>query len=202
MMKCSEFSEILVEYWDLLDNDIRKVAADRHLSTCVICREEFEIWKSSTDLIHLSHGADLNFDSHNPISTNVMNRIYNDESWRLPVILRNYSFTYKVRRNIMATLALFMTVFLVTFITSLTSSSDVSTDFNSMIGIIDTAHANELNIDADPTMFDGMPVASISAPSILRMGPIQSYTDYLLALSILGFVFTLLIMNWLSRIRA
>ena len=71
-----------------------------------------------------------------------------------------------------------------------------------MTGIIDTAYVDELNIDAEPTLYDGMPVASISAPTIFRMGPIQTYTDYLLALSILGFVFTLLIMNWLSRIRA
>jgi hypothetical protein len=201
-MTCSEFTEILVEYWDLPDNDIRKISADRHLSTCLNCREEFELWKSSTDLIQVSRGTAQSLDSFKPISTNVMSRIYSDESWRLPVTLRNYSFTYKVRRNIMATFALFMAVFLVTFVTSLTSSSEVSTDFNNMIGIIDTAHANELNIDADPTMFDGMPVASISAPTVLKMGPIQSYTDYLLALSILGFVFTLLIMNWLSRTRA
>jgi hypothetical protein len=199
-MNCNEFTEVLAEYWDLPDNDIRKVSANRHLNTCLACCDEFEIWKTSTNLIQFSRETDQSVDLYKPISTNVMNRIYNDESWRLPVTLRNYTFSYKVRRNIMATFALFMAVFLVTFISSLTSGSEISTDFNT--GIIDTAHANELNIDADPTMFDGMPVASISAPTILRMGPIQTYTDYLLALSILGFVFTLLIMNWLSRIRA
>ncbi|MEX1030589.1 MAG: zf-HC2 domain-containing protein [Paenibacillaceae bacterium] len=201
-MKCYEFTEILAEYWDLPDNDIRKVSANRHLSTCLACSDEYEIWKTSTDLIQFSRETDQPVDLYKPIATNVMSRIYNDESWRLPVTLRSYTFSYKVRRNIMATFALFMAVFLVTFISSLTGGSDLSTDFNDMTGIIDTAHADELNIDADPTMFDGMPVASISAPTILRMGPIQTYTDYLLALSILGFVFTLLIMNWLSRIRA
>lgn len=101
----------------------------------------------------------------------------------------------------MATFALFMALFIVAFINSLISGHEISTDFNEMTGIIDTAHADEFNIDGNPTMSDGMPVASISAPAILRMGPIQTYSDYLLVLSILGFVITLLIMNWLSRLR-
>ncbi len=202
MMNCTECNEILSEYWDLPDNDIRRVSVNRHLSTCQACREEFEIWQTSTDWIQLSKESEQSGVVYKPISTDVMSRIYKDEAWRLPLTFKNYTFTYKVRRNIMATFALFMALFIVTFVNSLTSDSEVSTDFNQMTGIIDTAHADKLNIDSNPTMFDGMPVASISAPTILRMGPIQTYTDYLLALSILGFVFTLLIMNWLSRLRA
>lgn len=201
-MNCNEFTENLAEYWDLQDNDIRKVSANRHLSTCLTCREEFEIWKTSTDWIQFSRETEQAVDTFKPISTDVMSRIYKDESWRLPITFRNYTFSYKVRRNIMATFALFMALFIVTFINSLTGGSDISTDFYEMTGIIDTAHADELDIEGNPTMFDGMPVASISSPTILRMGPIQTYTDYLLALSILGFVITLLIMNWLSRLRA
>jgi hypothetical protein len=201
-MNCNEFTGLLAEYWDLPDNDIRKVSANRHLSTCPTCREEFEIWKTSTDWIQFSRETEQAGDSYKPISTDVMSRIYKDESWRLPITFRSYTFSYKVRRNIMATFAFFMAIFIVTFINSLTGGSELSTDFNEMTGIIDTAHADELNIDANPTVFDGMPVASISAPTILSMGPIQTYTDYLLALSIIGFVITLLIMNWLSRLRA
>jgi len=201
-MNCNEFTEILVEYWDLPDNDIRKVSANRHLNTCLACREEFEIWQTSADWIRFSREPEHAVDSFKPVSADVMTRIYKDESWRIPLTFRSYTFSYKVRRNIMATFSLFMALFIVTFINSLTAGPDINTDFNQLTGIIDTAHANELNVNRNPTMFDGMPVASISAPTIVRMGPIQTYTDYLLALSILGFVFTLLIMNWLSRLRA
>ncbi len=203
MMNCNECNEMLAEYWDLPSNDIRKVSANRHLSTCQACREEFEMWKMSSDLIQFSRESEQAVSTtYQPISTEVMGRIYKDESWRLPLTFKSYTFSYKVRRKIMATFALFMAIFIVTFINSLTGGSEISTDFNQMTGISDTAHIDELNIDSNPPMFDGMPVASISAPTILRMGPIQTYTDYLLALSILGFIFTLLIMNWLSRLRA
>jgi hypothetical protein len=201
-MNCNELIELLGEYWDLPDNDIRRASANRHLDSCSSCREEFEIWKVSTDLIQSSKDAEQQFELHKPISIDVMSRIYKDESWRLPVAFKSYTFTYKVRRNIMATFALFMALFIATFINSLTNGSATSTDFTDLTGIIDTAHADAMTVDGKPAMFDGIPVASISAPTILRMGPIQTYTDYLLALSILGFVFTLLIMNWLSRLRA
>jgi hypothetical protein len=37
---------------------------------------------------------------------------------------------------------------------------------------------------------------------MIRMGPIRSYPDYMVVLSLLGLTATLLIMNWLSRTRA
>jgi hypothetical protein len=44
--------------------------------------------------------------------------------------------------------------------------------------------------------------ASIKEPSMIRMGPIRTYPDYFVVLSLLGLTSTLLIMNWLSRTKA
>src|SRR5690554_4543166 len=116
MMNCNECNEILAEYWDLPDNDIRKVSANRHLSNCQSCHEEFAMWKTSTDWIQISKESEQIGIDYKPVTTDVMSRIYQNESWRLPLTFKNYTFSYKARRNIMATFAIFMALFIVTFI--------------------------------------------------------------------------------------
>lgn len=201
-MNCNEVIEFLSEYWDLPEKNERRAAADLHMETCPACREEFEVWRESAVLIQSTRGNESPVNFNKPIVAGVMRRIYRDESWRIPVAFRSYTFSYKVRRNIMAVIAMCLALFIVTFIHSFNNGSADEKDFTELSGIIDTAHAKAIGLDDKPAMFDGIPVASISASTVLKIGPIQTYTDYLLAISILGFVFTLLIMNWLSRLRA
>jgi hypothetical protein len=200
-MKCHEVTDLLNEYWDMPKQDELRRTIDLHIADCTSCREEFDMWRESSELIQSTRYLEYAGVEAKPISSGVMDRIYKDESWRIPVAYRSYTFSYKVRRNIMAVFAMCLALFMVTFIHSFTTGAE-SEDFTELTGIIDTAHATGAVFTDQPAMFDGIPVASISAPTVLKMGPIQTYTDYLLAVSILGFVFILLIMNWLSRLRA
>jgi len=140
-MNCNEFTEILVEYWDLPDNDIRKVSANRHLNTCLACREEFEIWQTSADWIRFSREPEHAVDSFKPVSADVMTRIYKDESWRIPLTFRSYTLSYMVRRTIMGRFSSFMALFIVTFMNSLTAGRDIRTAFIQVTDVIDPAHA-------------------------------------------------------------
>src|SRR5690606_5590322 len=116
---------------------------------------------------------------------------------------RSYALSLKVRRNVMACFSLFLAIFVVSFAYSFQSGAINEPDISHHSGIIETAHAKSSDLAGKPAIFADTPIASISAPSVLTIGPIQTtYTDYLLALSIIGLVITLLLMNWLSRLRA
>lgn len=201
MMKCYEISERLGEYWDLPDHDELKRAMDQHIASCEACREEFEIWNESASLIQSVRGASIQTLPEGKVTQDVMERIYHNESWRLPVAFRTYTFSYRVRRNIMACLAMCLAIFVVSFIYTFVAGTDDS-DYYEFAGVIDIAVAKSAVSGERPAMFDHIPVASISSPSLLKASPIVSYSNSILAASIVGFVFMLLLMNWLSRLRA
>lgn len=201
-MNCGEISERLSEYWDMPEDNELRESVDRHIIECSACREEFEMWQESAELIQSTRDEETNGLFGHAVSSNVMARIYKDESWRLPVAFRTYTFSVRVRRNIMACVAMCLAIFVVSFMYSFGTGTTGDADYADFTGIIETAHAKSTDLGGKSSVLDGIQVASISAPSILTVGPIQSYTDYLLATSIIGFVITLLLMNWLSRLRA
>lgn len=201
-MTCNDIVERLGEYWDLPDQDELKMRIDRHILECDCCREEFDLWRESANLIQTTQWSAMPVASDRAISAHVMERIYKNESWRLPVAFRSYTFSYRVRRNIMACIAMCLTIFVVSFLYSFAFGGGEQSGVSDFAGILETAHAKSANVGNHPAMFDNIPVASISAPSILKVGPIQTYTDYLLVSSIIGFIVTLMLMNWLSRLRA
>lgn len=94
-MNCSEISERLGEYWDLPDHHEFRRAVDRHIAECEACREEFELWRESAALIQFTRFDGAPETSERPISLGVMERIYKDESWRLPVAFRSYTLDRK-----------------------------------------------------------------------------------------------------------
>lgn len=202
-MNCQDMSERLAEYWDLPENSELRAEVDRHIAVCSSCREEFQLWQSSAELIRSvrwNEAAMPNAPSRS-ISRQVMDRIYASENWRLPIAFRHYTFSWRVRRNIMACIAMCLTLFVVSFMYSLVTSGAEEAG-SGFAGILETAHAKGSSGSNHPAMFDNIPVASISAPSILKVGPIDTYPDYLLITSIIGFICMLLLMNWLSRLRA
>jgi len=201
-MKCDEAMELLYEYWDLTADDPRRREIDGHIAECASCREQYEIWRQSTELIRSTHLEPVPTTSGKSISAGVMERIYREESWRMPLAWKTYSFSYRVRRNIMLVFAMCLALFAGSFIHSFLDDPLSSDDFAELTGIIETAPAMGDLASGKMSMFEGIPVASLSAPTVIRMGPIQTYADYLMAVSLLGFIFMLLIMNWLSRLRA
>lgn len=206
-MKCNEVQELLPVYWDLPAEDERRLQADKHIHGCAACREEFEIWRESTELIRSTLHETNRQEIEEPaptISGRVMKRIYEDEPWRLPVTERVYNFSYTLRRNLTAAIAFSLALFMFSFLYSLIYTGPADDGFASesiTFGIQPVASASSGQGNA---IDSGLLTASIrpQEPFMFKDGLIQSYPDYLLVLSLLGLTVTLLIMNWLSRTKA
>jgi hypothetical protein len=192
-MKCQEIQDLFGEYWDLTDDDIRKLKVDGHVKHCRTCAAEYNFWRESRELIQTaSIKSEYSAPKKERMSDRVMSRIYTDESWRVPVQNRVYSISYKMRRNLTAVLAFFFTLFIFSFIYTLIPEPNT--------GIMPVASASG---DASAVLqTQSVPVASITDPIVLRMVPVQTNPDYLLVVSILGIVCALMTLNWLSKIRA
>jgi hypothetical protein len=208
-MKCDDIQELFGIYFDLPDNDLRRKTVDEHILRCRVCAEEFEIWLESTNLIRSMHEIPQMPRKSTPITDKVMNRIYEDESWRIPVTGRIYQIPYKLRRNLTAIIALCLAVFVVSFLFNLIYPSHIvlSVEEASPSGFNTIASAAGINSVSEvvpaKNAFSQTAVASTSA---LIVEPIKlSYIhtpNYWLALSLLGLISALLTMNWLSRTRS
>lgn len=207
-MKCADLQENLAEYWDMAEEDERRQAIEAHLESCEACREEFMIWQESTQLIKDTVGTMERPPQYEPMSSQVMQRIYSGEKWRLPVADRIYSISSPMRRNVSLAIAFCMAVFLVGFMLAVFSPSfgKEASPAESIYGLKPVALATGGTSDKESARSKQMAVsvatASIKEPSMIRMGPIRTYPDYLTVLSMLGLTSTLLIMNWLSRTKA
>jgi len=208
-MKCDDIQELFGIYFDLPDDDLRRKCVDEHILRCRDCAEEFDIWLESTNLIREIHVTPQIPSQTTHIANNVMSRIYEDESWRIPVSDRIYQIPYKLRRNLTAIIALCLAVFVVSFLFNLVypSQSILTAEEASPYGFntIASAAGKAAGIEtvADKEAFSLTAVASTSA---LIVDPIKlSYIhtpNYWLALSLLGLISALLTMNWLSRTRS
>lgn len=208
-MKCDDIQELFGIYFDLPDDDLRRKRVDDHILRCRVCAEEFEIWLESTNLIRSMHEIPQMPRKSTPIAANVMNRIYEDESWRIPVTDRIYQIPYKLRRNLTAIIALCLAVFVVSFLFNLVYPSHIvlTAEEVSPSGFNKVASAEGVisnsGVVAETNAFSKTAVASTSA---LIVEPIKlSYIhtpNYWLALSLLGLISALLTMNWLSRTRS
>lgn len=204
-MNCEEVQNLLGTYWDLSEDDLDRVAMDIHLETCEFCVEEFNIWSESMSLIHTSAIRLVDPVKSSKISNNVMNRIYSDEAWRIPIPDRVYNISYRLRMKMTIIIASCLALFMIGIIYSMVSEDSLSLEGDNLSGLFPAASAlgdDNINSKENSGTFKFVPVASISDPFFLRVNPIQSFPDYLLAISLLGLFCALLIMNWLSRIRA
>lgn len=203
-MKCNEVQEMLPVYWDLSDSDARRIMVDHHVQHCEDCREEYQIWQESTELIRRSRddmtGSDAGAIS---ISGKVMERIYENEAWRIPIPNRLYAISYKMRRNCTAVIAFCLALFMFGFLFSLVYNDASHKDASAESISFGLQPVASVHAEGSTSIKNVNLVASLTPqdPFMLKVGPIQTYPDYLLALSLLGLVSTLLIMNWLSRTK-
>ncbi|WP_231506249.1 anti-sigma factor family protein [Paenibacillus sp. UNC451MF] len=210
MMKCEDIQELLGVYWDLPEQDLRRQRVDEHIKHCSSCADEFEIWRESTELIKsMADPEDLR-EMSTPISRSVMSRIYEDESWRVPVADRMYAFSFKFRRNITAVIAFCLALFIFSFVYSIThqpapetvASSGGSSVFG-RIGdpvVVAGSKSESMNVHTMPSAVASL--KGFSEPFMYQVGPIHTFKDYLIFVSLLGLTCTLLIMNWLSRTKS
>jgi hypothetical protein len=201
-MNCGEFQDLFGLYWDLPQEDPRRILVDEHIETCSACREEFRIWQESAALIQSSGDAPDFIPCKAGISQKVMNKIYREESWRIPVSDRFYSISRQWRRNFALVMIIFLTCFTFSFVYSLLHENAVETagDFSGVMPVASALNSPP-SVEGEVVKLQGIPVASISDPIVLTI-PVETSPDYLFALSLLGIVFVLLIINWWSRIKA
>lgn len=202
-MNCDEIQKLFGEYWDLPDDDERRIQVQEHIKRCGACAEEFAVWEESARLIRSVGAGDAQPLPAKPISNRVMSRIYEAESWRIPIPDRMYMISRKMRLNFTAAIAFCLALFVGSFLYTLLYGGNDAGGANkdsSVYGLHPVATAASA---ADSMDVRSMPsaVASLSDPFLLKMGPIHTFPEYLLAISILGMVCTLLIMNWLSRTK-
>jgi hypothetical protein len=196
-MKCEEAGEWFGVYWDLPEDSPERLAVDLHVKGCPTCAEEFRMWEESAAIIHELPADDYTFDE--PAATqwvneNVMNRIYSEQSWFLPAVRRTYAFSYGFKRKIAGLLAGLLAVFVSGFIYASVGGSDQSSQNYS--GVMETADA----FNSSFSFGDNIPLAGLSDPIMANVTP--TMPEYWIALSMLGIVMTLLILNWLSRVRS
>lgn len=208
-MKCEDIQQLFGVYWDISDDDLRKQCVDEHIKGCPSCAEEFRIWEESAELIKFSAEETMT-ESQTPISSSVMQRIYDDESWRIPVMDRLYSITYKMRRNFTAVISFCLALFIFSFLYSIVHEQQpekqVVSSSTTVIGrvgepvVVAGGGTDSMNVRAMPSAVASL--RSFNEPFMYSVGPIHTYRDYMLALSLIGMTSTLLIMNWLSRTRS
>lgn len=199
-MKCDEVNEVFAAYWDLSEDDMLHVKVKEHIKSCHSCAEEFKIWEESSSLIQDASTPITAYSNHN-ISSQVMARIYSDESWRMPVPDRMYTITYKLRRNLTGIIAFCLALFTISFIYSVIYQEPAVPNFDGIVPVAVAMADTSQKLDYSNKMLQGIPVASISDPFTLQIGPIKTYPDYLIVVSLLGIMAALLIMNWFSRIK-
>jgi hypothetical protein len=203
-MKCDDIQQLFGIYFDLPDDDLRRKCVDEHILRCRGCAEEFEIWLESTSLIRSMHDIPQISHKSTPIADKVMNRIYEDESWRIPITDRIYQIPYKLRRNLTAIIALCLAIFVVSFLFNLVYPSHSTVQEASPSGFNQVASA--AGVSSGDTVVPAISNTAMASTSAIIVDPIKlSYIhtpDYWLALSLLGLISALLTMNWLTRTRS
>ncbi|MGG1515124.1 zf-HC2 domain-containing protein [Paenibacillus oryzisoli] len=208
-MTCNEIQELFGVYWDLPNDDLRRKAVDAHLLKCPACAEEFQMWEESMVLIRTA-ADEQELASYEPvISGKVMDRIYEDESWRIPVSERLYNISYRLRRNLTAVIAFCLALFIFSFLFAIVYEGSPQTTMASADNSIFDLQAPQALKSPDTESMNGHKlgdaVASLNPsfmePLRFHVGPIHSYPHYLLVISLLGLTATIIIMNWLSRTK-
>lgn len=200
-MKCEQAEELFGVYWDLPEHAPDRVLVDIHIQSCAACAEQFRMWEESSDLIRDIPEDDKleeEISAYQGMSDKVMSRIYSEQSWFVPTSRRTYSFTSSFRKKIAVVLAGLLAVFFGGFLYS-TINRAIGPD-SKITGVMETASAFAASHDLNSRVTIEVPTASLSEPYLLHVTP--AMPEYWVALSMLGMIMTLLILNWFSRVRS
>jgi hypothetical protein len=201
MMKCDEVRELLADYWELPEGDWNRRRIADHAKGCLHCREELEMWGESALLIQsIDFDDEPNLAERGAVSSSVMDRIYKDESWRMPVTEKLYAIPHRLRVRLMSLIAGCLAMFGCAFLYYVTNPYPASYMPSSgvmSVGALGGSDGMEFSIAG----VEGVPVASIGDPIVLGLSVVDSYPNYLFVLSLLGLICALLTMNWLARVR-
>lgn len=200
-MKCAEVQDKFALYWDMPEDDPDRIEMEAHLLDCQECAELFGVWEESELLIREYSEESLPIGPSDHVRRSVMDRIYAEQSWFMPVPSKSYQFSKSFRRNIAILIAACMAMFACAFFVFVFDYREAPTkaEMQAMTGLIDTVNASGDAKMWTAGFYAEVPVASISDPFVLQVVP--TFPQYYVALSLLGLVMALLILNWLSRTR-
>jgi hypothetical protein len=200
-MKCDDVQDKFDVLGNFSEEDVEREAMEAHLLDCEHCAEQYRLWEESEEMIRmLSEEDEVVSAQMEHVNRSVMDRIYAEQSWLLPVSQKSYHFSPAFRRNLAIVLAACLTIFTCTLIFFINGNENGTSEekMAQLTGLMDTANASgsDFVISAE---FE-VPVASVSDPFVLQVVP--TFPQYWIALSLLGVVMSLLILNWLSRTRS
>ncbi|WP_058303849.1 anti-sigma factor family protein [Gorillibacterium timonense] len=206
-MNCSQAEEMLGVYFDLPEGDSRRAEVEEHIRECPACAEEFHLWEESSSLIQSGALLDEMEPLPESVSSQVMARIYQDESWRIPASERTYSMPYKTRRNLFAVIALCLALFSVSFYYSLShpprAEQAAPAEHSALFGFHQTAsYSPDDRTDVDTLSKSAVASSNSFFIEPAKLGPIREAPNYWLAVSLMGLMSTLLTMNWFARTKA
>ncbi|MUT65465.1 anti-sigma factor [Paenibacillus sp. NEAU-GSW1] len=199
-MNCEDVQHKFGTYWQLSEEDTDREEMEAHLLECEHCTEQFRLWEESESMIRfMSEEEEPLLGPIDHVNRNVMDRIYAEQSWLMPVAQKSYHFSKSFRRNLAIVIAACMAMFacaLIYFVTGYETAPS-GKEIAQLTGLMDTANASDsaLVISAELEV----PVASVSDPFVLKVVP--AFPQYWAAFALLGIIITLLILNWLSRTR-
>lgn len=200
-MKCAEVQDKFALYWDMTEDDPDRIEMEAHLLDCRECADLFGVWEESELLIREYSEETMPIGPSDHVMRNVMDRIYAEQSWFMPVPSKSYQFSKSFRRNIAILIAACMAMFACAFFVFVFDYREAPSqaEMQAMTGLIDTVNASGDDVLGAAGFYAEVPVASISDPFVLQVVP--TFPQYYVALSLLGLVMALLILNWLSRTR-
>jgi len=199
-MKCEEASDWFGIYHDLPESSPERLAVDLHIAGCPDCAEEFRLWEESAELIRelpLLEEMEEYGAAGDSLNRQVMDRIYTEQAWYMPAVRKTYAFTHGFRLKVAWLLAVLLTVFGSAFL--YTTWNRLSHGDKTAVGVLQSPDTIAL-IDSAGTQTVVVPVASLGDPVVLHVSPVMP--EYWVALSLLGVIAMLLILNWFSRVRS
>lgn len=202
MMKCDDILKYVDQYWTMDDNNLTKIEIEAHLCDCEHCANLFDLgmfsshqsstWSDNSDFSMTADGV--------RVTNNVMDRIYEENDWAMPVYKRKYQFTQSFKRNIAIIISASLTMLFIAMFTFLSQDGHVSSNKieASQSGVIDVGVAKSSTQSID-ILSEHVAVASLTDPIVMKAVP--TYSHYYIALSIIAIIGTLLILNWFSRTK-
>jgi hypothetical protein len=202
-MNCEQAREWFGLVWDLPENDPERLEFEAHLADCERCAEEFRIWEESELMLRRLPLEEPGEEPDDRISRSVMERIYREDFWLMPIKDHTYRWSDAFRRGMSAAMACFLAMFVCAFVYmafGVPEESAADEQIARLTGMIDTISSIDGAEPISIEFYQDMPVASISGPVVLTVIP--TYPHYWIALSILGMIMTLLTINWFTRTRS
>lgn len=193
-MNCEQASERFGIYHDLPISSPERLAVDSHIAECPECAEQFRLWEESSEMIKRLSLEDVEIEADEAvsrISSKVMDRIYAEESWFMPAVRKTYAFSGGFRLRVALLLATLLAIFGCGFLYSVWNRYNESNHLGSD-SFVTTVGFGSQTVE--------VPVASLSDPIVLKMSP--ETPEYWVALSLLGMIMMLLMLNWFSRVRS